>query len=232
MQLTFEPTRLTGLALLAVAGVTALSVGACSSSNNAKSPATSSPATSSPAASDGNGPQPVHGMIASVSGSTVQVTEKDGAAAVDFSPTTKVNEITPAQFTNVANGNCVTVVSTAPAAGGPVTAKAVNIVPAAANGKCAEPKPPANPAPNQPLRGTVASVAGDTITVSGTDVNGNPSQTPVKVDDKTRYSIVGAVDSGAIAQGKCITAAGKTKDEKGALQATAITLSAANNGKC
>ncbi|WP_255564798.1 DUF5666 domain-containing protein [Candidatus Mycobacterium methanotrophicum] len=120
----------------------------------------------------------------------------------------------------------------APAAGGAVTAKVVNIVPAAANGKCPQPKPPANPGPNQPVHGTVASVAGDTITVSDTDVNGNPSQTPVKVDDKTRYSLVGAVDSGAIAQGKCITASGTTKDASGALQATVISLAAANNGKC
>ena len=53
----------------------------------------------------------------------------------------------------------------------------------------------------------------------------------MKVDDKTRYNQVNAVDSGAIAQGKCITALGKTKDQSGALQATAITLAAANNGK-
>ena len=75
-------------------------------------------------------------------------------------------------------------------------------------------------------------MAGDTITVSGTDVNGNPSQTPVKVNDKTLYHLVGDVDSRAIAQGKCVTAYGTTKDASGALQATAITLAAANNGKC
>jgi hypothetical protein len=230
MQLTFKPARLTGFAILAVAAATALSVGACSSSKEQKPSASSTSQSAQPQGQTQL--QRVHGLIASVSGNTVQVNQKDGTAAVDFSPTTKVDEVTPAQFSDVANGNCVTVASTAPAAGGAVTAKIVNIVPAAANGKCAEPKAPANPAPNQPLRGTVASVAGDTITVSTTDVNGNPSQTPVKVDDKTRYNRVGVVDSGAIAQGKCITAAGKTKDANGALQATAITLAAANNGKC
>ncbi len=227
MQLNFEPARLTGFAILAIAGATALSVGACSSSNksnNAKSPATSSPASA-------KAPQQVHGLIASVSGNTVQVTQNGGTAAVEFSPTTKVNEVTPAQFTNVANGNCVAVGPAGPAAGGAVTAKFVTIVPAAANGKCPQPKAPAN-APYQPLHGTVASVAGDTITVSGTDVNGNPSQTAVKVDDKTRYGQMGVADSGAVAQGKCITAYGKTKDEGGALQAASITLAAANNGKC
>ena len=39
MKLTFEPARLTGFAILAVAGATALSVGACSSSHDEKSPA-------------------------------------------------------------------------------------------------------------------------------------------------------------------------------------------------
>jgi len=227
MQLTFQPARLTGLAVLAVAAATALSVGACSSSNksnNAQPPATSSPASP-------NARQQVHGLIASVSGNAIQVTEKNGTAAVDVTPATKIDERTAAQLSNVTNGSCVAVVPTAPAAGGAVTAKAVSIVPAA-NGKCPQPKAPANPAPNQPVHGTVASVAGDTITVSGTDVNGNPSQTAVKVDDKTQYAQVNVANSGAIAQGKCITASGTTKDGGGALQAKAITLAAANNGKC
>jgi uncharacterized protein DUF5666 len=229
MQLTFEPARLTGFTILALAAATALSVGACSSSKN-QNPSASS--TSQSAKPQGQAVQQVHGLIASVAGNAIQVTEKkDATAAVDFSPTTKVNEVTPAQFSNIANGNCVTVHPTAPASGAPVTAKIVSIVPAA-NGKCPQPKAPANSAPNQPLHGTVASVAGDTITVSTTDASGNPSQTAVKVNDKTQYDQVNHADSGAIAQGKCITASGKTKDANGALQATEITLKAANNGKC
>lgn len=228
MQLSFKPARLTGFAVLAVASSTLLSVGACSwsnKSNDAQPPATSSPASS-------NAPQQVHGLIASVSGNALQVTKKDGTAAVDVSPTTKVNERTPAQLSNVANGNCVSVFPAAPAAGGAVTAKVVAIVSVAANGKCSQPKAPANPAPNELLLGTVASVAGDTITVGGTDVNGNPSQTAVTVNDKTLYAQVVAASTGAIAQGKCITAAGTTKDASGALQALAITLASSNNGKC
>ena len=99
MQLTFEPARLTGFAILAVAGVTALSVGACSSSNNAKSPATSSPASA-------NGKAEVRGLIASVSGNAVQVTETTGTATVDVSPSTKVTENITAQLSDVAAGNC------------------------------------------------------------------------------------------------------------------------------
>jgi hypothetical protein len=227
MQLTFQPVRLTGFAILAVATATALSVGACSKSNNAQS----SGSSSSPASAKPNAPQQVHGLIASVSGNAIQVTEKNGTAAVDFSPTTKINDVAPAQLSNVANGNCVAVVPAAPAAGGAVTAKVVRIVPPA-NGKCPQPKAAANSAPNEPILGTVASVAGDTITVGITDGNGNPSQTAVTVNDKTQYKLVSPADPWAIAQGKCITASGKTKDASGALQAGSITLSAANNGKC
>ena len=133
MQLTFEPARLTGFAILAVAGATALSMGACSSSNNAKSPATSSPAAA-------NGKAQVHGLIASVSGNAVQVTETKGTATVDVSPSTKVIEH-PAQLTDVAAGNCVSVVDKpAPAPGGPVTAASVHLSPQEGDGKCAQPK--------------------------------------------------------------------------------------------
>ena len=52
----------------------------------------------------------VHGLIASVSGNAVQVTEKNGTATVDVSPSAKVTEYTKAQLTDVAAGNCVRVV--------------------------------------------------------------------------------------------------------------------------
>ncbi len=76
MKLTFEPARLTGFAILAVAGATALSVGACSSSH--KSSDTSSPASA-------NGEDSVIGLVASVSGNTVEVTQSTGTAKVDVS---------------------------------------------------------------------------------------------------------------------------------------------------
>ena len=220
MQLTFEPARLTGLAILAVAGATALSVGACSSSHDEKSPATSSPAAA-------KGKDSVHGLIASVSGNAVQVTEATGTATVDVSPSAKISETTTAQLSDVAAGNCVNVGATpAPAPGGPVTAVAVHLSPPGGDGKCPQPK-------TGPARviGTVASVAGNTINVTVTDANGNPAQTSVTVTDKTHYSKGASATSQAIAQGKCITAQG-TKDGGGTLQATAVALSPAHDGKC
>ncbi len=222
MQLTFEPARLTGLAILVVAGATALSVGACSSSNNAKSPATSSPAAA-------NGKDSVHGLIASVSGNAVQVTETTGTATVDVSPSTKVTEYTTARLTDIAAGNCVNVFATPAAApGGPVTANSVQLTLQGGDGKCPHPK---NAQPRRVI-GTVASVAGDTINVAVTDANGNPSETHVTVADTTRYSKAASATSQAIAQGKCITGLG-TKDGGGTLQATVVLLGPVNKkGQC
>jgi hypothetical protein len=50
-------------------------------------------------------------------------------------------------------------------------------------------------------------------------------------NDQTRYTKGGTETAQAIAQGKCINAAG-TKDGGGTLQATVVTLIAANDGKC
>ena len=220
MQLTSEPARLTGLAVLTVAGVTALSVGACSSSHDEKPPASSSPAAAKNKAS-------VHGLIASVSGNAVQVTQQSGAATVDVSPSTKITETTAAQFSDVAAGNCVSVVDKpAPAPGGPITAATVHLSPQEGNGKCAQPKT----GPRKVI-GTVASVSGTTINVSVTDANGNPAQTAVTVTDATKYSKGAVATAQAIAQGKCITAQG-TKDGGGTLQATVVALGPANDGKC
>jgi Domain of unknown function (DUF5666) len=228
MQLTFEPARLTGFAILAVAGATALSVGACSSSNDAKSPATSSPASAK--AKDS-----VHGLIASVSGNAVQVTQTTGTATVDVSPSTKVTENSKAQMTDIAAGNCIRVGSapqSAPAPDGAVTAKAVFIMAQGGDGKCPQPKTAAtSPAQPSRLTGTVAAVAGNTIHVAVTDAHGNPSQIDVTVTDTTQYVKQASATSQAIAQGKCVTAQG-TKDGSGTLQATVVALGPANDGKC
>ena len=222
MQLTFEPARLTGFAILAVAGATALSVGACSSSHDAKSPATSS----SPAAAKAKNKDSVQGQVASVSGNAVQVTLNNGTATVDVSPSAKVTEYTKAQLTDIAAGNCVAVFTPPPhpAPGGPVTATSVNLNPPGGDGKCPQPK--------NKVVGTVASVAGNTINVTVTDANGNPAQTAVTVTDATKYSKGVSATTQAIAQGKCIAAHG-TKDGGGTLQATVIALGPANDkGQC
>ena len=241
MQLTFEPARLTRFAILAVAGATALSVGACSSSHDEKSPATSSPATSSPASAKGQ--VSVQGLIASVSGNSVQVTEKSETATVDVSPSTKVLEYIDAALTDFAAGNCVRVnfePGPSPDAG---TATAVLQnppgSPPGSGDTCPQPKTVASGSPGallpagpaQGILGTVASVAGNTINVDATDANGNPSQTHVTVTDKTHYWKGVPETLQAVAQGKCINASG-TRDGGGTLQAAYVNLNPANNGGC
>jgi hypothetical protein len=216
MQLAFKPARLTGFAILAVAGATALSVGACSSHNDKSSEKSS--------AASANGQESVSGLIASVSGSTVKVTQESGTATVEFSPQTKFQALTGDKLSSVADGNCVAVWTTPPAGGGDVIATAVRrVLPVA--GKC--PQAPTGPG-DKALRGTVASVTGDRITVTGAD----DKQTAVAVDDKTWYTQVGVSNAKALAQGKCISASGATKDGHGALQAAQIVVTPASNSKC
>lgn len=219
MQPTLGPTRLTGFAILAVAAVTALSVGACSSS---KSPEASKPA---PARDQDT----LSGLITSVSDKVVQVTQATGTvAAVDVDPSAEVIEYTVAQFSDVATGNCVSIITTpTPAPGGDVTAKTVQLSPQEGDKECAQPRNA------QPLNviGTVASVMGNTINVTVTEAPGNRSETHVMVADTTQYTKRAPVTTQAITQGKCVNAWG-TRDGEGTLQATVIGLGPAHGGKC
>ncbi|MUM17962.1 hypothetical protein FZI91_13855 [Mycobacterium sp. CBMA271] len=229
-------------ALFALAGVTALSLAACGSQteNNSASSKSSAPATSSAAPKgEHNEKDRVVGLIASVSGGTVQVTKKDGNATVGVSQSTKVSEISAAQLSDVAAGSCIAAMTQRDS--NPSTAGHVMIWPAA-NGSCAgshqkdrpEPSTPPSgkPAENRATRGTVASVSGNTITISGTDQNGgNATQTNVTVNNDTTYAKRAPADQSAIATGKCIAARG-TDDASGTLQAVSVTLRAAKDGSC
>jgi hypothetical protein len=240
MPVVLPPARLTRLAIFTLTGATALSVAACGASHttsNTGQPSTaagptSSAATSSPSAS-ANGRAWVNGMIASVSGDAIQVTQQSGNATVDFSPSTKISEVTPAQLTDVTAGSCVAVHPTRDSAdsGGAITAQFVRVSPAV-DGKCQEPKHPAGAnAKHRAVSGTVASVAGNTMTINATDADGNSSQSTVTVTDTTKYTKQTATDAQALGQGKCIAARG-TKDDSGTLQATAISVQQADNGTC
>jgi hypothetical protein len=239
MPAILSTARLSRVALLAVTGATALSLAACGSSNEAKptsaNPTSSAaaPTSSTPSAS-GKSKDWVNGLIDSVSGSTIQVSQRSGTATVDFTPSTAVSETTPAQLTDITAGSCVSVRPDrhgASAPGGAISARSVRVS-NAVDGKCPAPAHPAGGGPHhQPPRGQVASVTGNTITLNNTDAQGNPSQISVSVSDTTTYTKQTATDSQAIAQGKCIAAQG-TRDGGGALQATNISVQQADNGSC
>jgi hypothetical protein len=220
-----RPTR---IAILAVTGAIALFGAACgtpskpqtgkpSTSASPTRPTPTSPSASAPAL----GTDHVEGMISSVSGNVIRLTQRDRTpATVDFTPSTKVIEVTPAQLTDVTAGSCVDVSPTP--AGGAITAQSVEISPAE-GGKC-PPRPAAGaPRQNPGISGTVASVSGETITVTGTDAGGKTTQTNVTVTDATTYSKQAPANTEAIQQGKCMAAQGNN-DNSGALQATTISL--------
>jgi hypothetical protein len=245
MPATFSTTRLSRVALLAVTGATALSVAACGASNDAKpnstNPTSSAPSSSPPSAS-AKGKDWVNGLIDSVSGNTIQVSQRSGSATVDFTTSTAVSEITPAQLTDITTGSCVSVHPDrhgASTAGGAIAARSVRVS-TAVDGKCPPPKhpaggatstPPGAPAAHHQIGGQVASVAGNTITLNSADSGGNSSQTSVIVTDTTKYTKQSTTDAQAIAQGKCIAAHGTT-DGGGTLQATTISVQQSDNGSC
>ncbi len=234
MPATIPAARLSRFAILAVTSATALSLAACGSSNDAKpnsaSPSRPAPASSSAPSAKGEGKNWVKGLIDSISGSTIQVSQRSGSATVDFSPSTTVSELGSAQLTDIVTGNCVSVPpdrrGDSPG-GNAITARSVRIS-SAIDGTCPEPKQSAR---HLQTSGQVASVAGNTITLNGADPSGNSSQTAVTVTQTTKYTKKTATDAQAITQGKCIVAQG-TKDGGGALQATAITVQPADNGQC
>ena len=246
MPATFSTTRLSRVALLAVTGATALSVAACGTSNNAKptstNPTSSAPTSSSSPSASAKGKDWVNGLIDSVSGNTIQVSQRSGSATVDFTPSTAVSELTPAQLTDITTGSCVSVRPDrhgASTAVGAITARSVRVS-TAVDGKCPQPKqsagettstPPGAPAAHHQIAGQVASVAGDTITLNDADSGGNSSQTSVTVTDTTKYTKESTADAQAISQGKCIAAHGTT-DGGGTLQATTISVQQSDNGSC
>ena len=246
MPATFSTTRLSRVALLAVTGASALSVAACGASNDAKptstNPTNSAPSSSSSPSASAKGKDWVNGLIDSVSGNTIQVSQRSGSATIDFTPSTAVSEITPAQLTDITTGSCVSVRPDrhgASSEGGAITARSVRVS-TAVDGNCPQPKqpagettstPPGAPAAHHQIGGQVASVAGNTITLNSADSGGNSSQTSVTVTDTTKYTKQSTTDAQAIAQGKCIAAHGTT-DGGGTLQATTISVQQSDNGSC
>jgi hypothetical protein len=180
----------------------------------------------------------VEGLVNSVSGNTVHLTQRNRtAAAVDFAPQTMITELTPAKLPDVTPGSCVEVEASPNHAplGAAITAQAVTISPAV-GGKCPPPEqptpgsasaPPAAPPSGQPAEspgvfGTVASITGNTIAVSSTGPTGKTTQTNVIVTDTTSYTKHAVTDAQAIQQGKCMAAQGT--DNGGVLQAVSIDL--------
>lgn len=166
----------------------------------------------------------VEGLVRSVSGDTIGLTQRDrSSATVDLSPSTMITELGPAQLSDVTPGSCVDV-EPAPQGsppGGPATAQSVTISPSE-GGKCLPPPPPPPGEAPAGVAGAVKAVTGNTIAVESMDPTGKTTHTDVNVNDATTYQKHAVTDAQAIQNGKCLAAQG-TKDG-GVLHADSIDL--------
>lgn len=236
--------------LLVIAGAVVLSGAACGGSGD--KPAASSPGPASTTVTRHAGGQDrAGGLISSVSGHTVQVTNPVGSADIDFNTMTKLTEVQPAELSDVVVGSCVSVLATADAASSDQVTAQLVLISTAEDNKCAVDTPPGTapppgipqgPPPGAPegpppfggpsVQGAVASVNGSTIVVANTDPSGaSEIQTNVTVTADTAYDKRQPTEATAIITGKCADARG-TKDASGALQATKIDLGPATDGRC
>jgi hypothetical protein len=180
----------------------------------------------------------IEGLVNSVSGNTIHLTQRNRTAAnVEFTPQTMVTELTQAKLPDVTVGSCVDVEASpnSSAPGGAITAHTVTISPAVA-GRCPPPKepasgsggtPPAAPPSAEPtgspsVYGTVAAITGNTIDITSIDPTGNTTHTSTTVDDTTTYTKHAVTNAQAIQHGKCMAAQGTNNG--GVLQASAIDL--------
>lgn len=232
-------TRLSVLALIGITASSAIACGPSTKSSPGESPTT--PATSTPAASPTsatpvkvNGDDEVAGSIASVSGTTIQVSGPNGAAKVSFSAATKVMELTPAKPTDITPGLCVTIRPASGEEGGDVVADAI-VVGASSGGECKKTGGSDNAGlPASPLggfRGTVDSVSKGALAITTLGADGSKTNTNVVFNDLTVLADRHRVGADAIVEGKCIIAGG-THDTGGALQASTINLPLTINGAC
>jgi hypothetical protein len=222
--------RMSRLAIVVVTGATAVSLAACGSSSNEN---TGKPSTSASPTSPAAKPPPappvghdeVEGLVRSVSGNTIQLTQRDRtAAAVDFTPSTLVTELGPAKLSDVTRGSCVDVEAVAQSGppGGPITAQSLTISPSE-GGQCPPPAPsPGGPPESPSVYGIVDSVTGNTIAVNSIDPTGKATHTTVNVADTTTYNKHAVTNAQAIQNGKCMAAQGTKAG--GVLHAATIDL--------
>ena len=224
--------------LAALAGMTALAALGCNSSgngDNATSESSVAPATAS-ATSSAAAPDKIRviGSINSVSGSKIEVSGSQGSSSVEFSPSTKIMELSPLKLADITAGACVTIRPASGAEGGTVHAEAV-VVGVAKTNKCEKSGSADNaglpPSSLGGFRGTVDSVTGTTIALTTYGADGSKVNTTVETDGTTMFADRHKVGADAIVEGKCIIAGGHD-NSGGTLKAESINLPMVVDGKC
>jgi hypothetical protein len=221
------------------------------------------------------------GLVAQISGTTLQVQSADAQTAVTYSPATTFSQTVSTSKSAVKVGDCVVVRSETGTASGSlsatgsptapptqpsaVTAASVDVS-AATGGQCAGGGFGGfggGPGAGQGQRGggqrtfaaatfgQVTSVSGTGFVVSAETFAGRGSGTPgstattrpsasptfttrpvtVTTSSSTTYTTAKAATAKALAVGKCVAARGQA-DDTGAVAATSIAISPADNGQC
>lgn len=208
-------------------GLAAASLAACGSSATAPTASSASPSTAAAASPSTAAPAGVKertsGIVGTKNGTTITLTNANGPATVDLSPSTKVRQLTAATLTDVAAGQCVVVRPTKDSAGSPTVTAASVLFGPAENGQCAAP----GKQRGNGVIGTVASVTASSIVATLSD----GSQSTVTVSPGTHYAERTTGDPSVIAAGQCLLAQG-IKAADGSIQATSVNVRPAASGPC
>jgi hypothetical protein len=226
------------MAIPAGVGLSLLLLTACGGASSTAAPAsaaTGSNAATTPAAHVPNG---VSGQIMSVTGQVLQVQGPAGQTAVNWTDSTALSQVMPAAESDLAVGKCVQVRQAGAGSGGagsggaatpadptqPLSAGTI-VISDPVNGACLRTGSGGGGGGGGGartgmarmgggVRGTVASISGDTMTVTPTARPGSstaPADTTprtVTLTPSTDYSRIGSATSGDLTVGKCVAAFG------------------------
>ena len=245
--------RFRKLLLAAGVGLTAVALAACGggSSSGGTTPQSSAPAGGG-AAGGPNAPA-ASGLIAAVSGSTMQVqSQQSGQVAVSWSTATSFTDTVSTTVSAVKAGDCV--FAAGPAGTSPsattFTAATISVTPPV-NGACgfagrgggARPSGSGLPGGGRPsgapgggagtavANGSVTSVSGSTIVVAARAGGSTPTSRTVTVGTSTRLTTVASATASAAKVGQCATVQG-TADSTGTVAAKTVRITAPVNGQC
>jgi hypothetical protein len=240
----------TGLALAVVA---LAGCGGGSSSGATTQPSSAAAGSGAGPAAGANAPA-ASGLIAGVSGSTMQVqSQQSGQIAVSWSAATSFSDTVSTTVSTIKTGDCV--FATGPSgstASATFTAATVSVSPPV-NGACgaagrgggqgqgARPGrsgfpsggagPSGAPGGGAVANGSVTSVSGSTIVIASQAGGSNPTSRTVTIGGSTKLTTVANATASAVKVGKCATVQGGS-DSSGAVAATTVRITDPVNGQC
>jgi hypothetical protein len=248
-----------GLALSAVT-LAACSGGSSSGASTQQTSAAAGSSNAAPPAGAGANAPAASGLIADVSGSTMQVqSQQTGQVAVSWSTATSFTDTVSTTASAIKAGDCV--FATGPSGSSPTattfTAATVSVTPAV-NGACGAPggggggglgarpgggsgfpggggaRPsgaPGGGAGTARANGSVKSVSGSTIVITSQAGGSTPTARTVTIGGSTKITTVATATASAVKVGKCATVQG-TAGSTGTVTAKTVRITDPTNGQC